>query len=52
MKKFHLTTLAAAAALLVPAAMQAVPAYPGLIKVTQKDGTQVEVRKVGDEYGF
>lgn len=37
--------------LATPAAVQAVPAYPGLIKVTQNDGTELQVRMVGDEYG-
>lgn len=44
--------LAAAAALLaLPATMQAVPAYPGLLQVTQPDGTTLQVRMTGDEYG-
>ena len=37
---------------LLPFAGEAVPARPGPVKVTQKDGSQIEVRKIGDEYGF
>ena len=40
-----------AAALAVPASLQAVPAYPGPIKVTQADGSQLTIRLFGDEYG-
>lgn len=36
--------------LLVATAMMAVPARPGVIKVTQKDGTVLSVRLVGDEH--
>lgn len=47
-KKF-LTGLMVAA--LMPLTASAVPACPWLIKVTQPDGTEVEVRKIGDEFG-
>ncbi|MCX4281249.1 MAG: M6 family metalloprotease domain-containing protein [Muribaculaceae bacterium] len=32
------------------AQMSAVPAYPGLMKIRQADGTEIEVRRIGDEY--
>ena len=51
MTKIRYNILAAAALLAAPAALQAVPAYPGLYKFTQKDGTEIQVRRVGDEYG-
>lgn len=42
--------LIAAAMLAAPSAALAVPAYPGLIKFTQPDGTSVTIRLEGDEF--
>ena len=41
----------AAAGMLAPVAVQAVPAYPGIIRTTQPDGTVVEIVMRGDERG-
>ncbi|MDE7343315.1 MAG: hypothetical protein K2N19_04795 [Muribaculaceae bacterium] len=38
-----------AGSLAAPVAMQAVPAYPGVIKAQQPDGTVVEILMTGDE---
>jgi M6 family metalloprotease-like protein len=43
--------LALSALCVWPSAAMAVPAFPGLITVTQPDGTALQVRMVGDEYG-
>ncbi len=51
MKRVRTNIIAAAIALFAAPAAIAVPAYPGLIKVTQDDGTEIEVRLRGDEYG-
>lgn len=51
MKKLKKYILAAAVAACAAPAAIAVPAYPGLIKVTQPDGTELEVRLRGDEHG-
>lgn len=51
MKKFRTSIIAAAVALCAAPAAMAVPAYPGLITVTQEDGTELEVRLRGDEHG-
>lgn len=40
-----------AGSLAAPVAMQAVPAYPGVIKAQQPDGTVVEILMTGDERG-
>lgn len=48
MKIKHLLPLLAIAAAALPA--KAIPAYPGLLKVTQPDGTVIEVRAAGDEH--
>lgn len=42
-----LATFAAVA----PTALHAVPAYPGVIDVTQPDGSRISVRLAGDEHG-
>lgn len=47
-KRLFLTTLTAAC---LSQAAVAVPAYPGLIRVTQADGTELLVRLQGDEHG-
>lgn len=39
----------AAAAMLLPLSAGAVKAYPGLIKVTQPDGSTIQIRMMGDE---
>lgn len=50
MRHFFLSLAAASAALLCGiGTAHAVPAKPGLIQVTQSDGTQLTVRLVGDE---
>ena len=50
MRHFFLSLAAASAALLCSiGTAHAVPAKPGLIQVTQSDGTQLTVRLVGDE---
>lgn len=41
----------AAVGILAPMAVQGVPAYPGIIKSTQPDGTVVEILLRGDERG-
>ncbi|MDE5903318.1 MAG: hypothetical protein K2H21_08900, partial [Muribaculaceae bacterium] len=41
----------AAAGMLAPVAVQAVPAYPGIIRTTQPDGTVIETVMRGDERG-
>lgn len=51
MKKIKSLALAALIAASAPVASMAVPAYPGLIKVTQPDGTTVSIKKIGDEFG-
>lgn len=51
MNKLRYHIIAAAVALCAAPAALAVPAYPGLIKVTQPDGTELEVRLRGDEHG-
>ena len=43
--------LSAATALLTFNTLWAVPAKPGLVTVTQDDGTELTVRLVGDEHG-
>lgn len=47
MKRIILSAIATCASL----ATMAVPAYPGLIKYTQPDGTKIELRIVGDGHG-
>ena len=36
--------------LLMPLSLMAVKAYPGLIVITQPDGTELEIQRHGDEY--
>ena len=36
--------------LLMPLSLMAVKAYPGLILITQPDGTELEIQRHGDEY--
>lgn len=47
--KFKVTAALVCAALLAPMAAMAIPAYPGLMKVKQADGTELTVRLRGDE---
>ncbi len=49
--KSLLRNLVIAAMALLPSVANAVPAYPGLIKVTQPNGEVLQLRIVGDEYG-
>ena len=49
MKKYILTALAAL--LCSAVSLLAIPAYPGWIKYTQPDGSVIQIRKVGDEFG-
>lgn len=49
MKKYILTALAAL--FLGTVILNAIPAYPGWIKYTQPDGSVIQIRKVGDEFG-
>ena len=49
MKKYILTALAAL--LCSAVSLLAIPAYPGWIKYTQPDGSIIQIRKVGDEFG-
>lgn len=42
--------LTASLLLLAPAAMRAVPAYPGKMKAKQADGTELTIQLIGDEY--
>lgn len=49
MKTYH-KLLGASALLLSSLPSMAVPAYPGLIRVTQEDGTTLNVQRIGDEY--
>lgn len=49
----HKSLILSAAALLcmaVPEGLRAVPAFPGVQRVTQPDGTVVELRLIGDEH--
>lgn len=47
MKRFLLSMAAAGLCL----AAMAIPAKPGLVKFTQPDGTEIDIRIVGDEHG-
>lgn len=48
MKRFILPLVCAIGGVLT---CQAVPAYPGLLQMTQPDGTTIQVRLIGDETG-
>ena len=49
MKKYILTALAAF--LCSTVLLHAIPAYPGWLRYTQPDGTVIQIRHMGDEFG-
>lgn len=49
--KLSAALVAASILMSVPATLHAVKAYPGLLKVVQPDGSEMTVKKIGDEFG-